>query len=210
MGSGHFLLGVVKFLEKHIVMIQDSGDIKEGAIEFDRIKKSVLQNCVFGVDINSLATQLGKFSLWIYTSQKGDKLEPLSDQIITHNALLDDYSSFPDFNGRIYKGNVDVIVGNPPYIGEKGNEKIFHEVAKETLGKKFYTRWMDYFYFFFHLGLDLLKDDGKMTLISTNYFLTSTGGIKLREDIEKRSTEAKFINFNQLKIYPYWYIRKFL
>ncbi len=82
MGSGHFLLGVVKFLEGHIISLQDTDKKIKGSIEFDQIKKEVLKSCVFGVDINRLATQLAKFSLWIYTSQKGDFLEPLSDQLI--------------------------------------------------------------------------------------------------------------------------------
>ena len=48
------------------------------------------------------------------------------------------------------RDSFDVVIGNPPYIGEKGNEKIFHEIARTEFGRKFYTRWMDYFYFFFH------------------------------------------------------------
>ena len=48
------------------------------------------------------------------------------------------------------KGGFDIVVANPPYVGEKGNEFIFQEVARTEFGKKFYTRWMDYFYFFFH------------------------------------------------------------
>jgi adenine-specific DNA-methyltransferase len=47
----------------------------------------------------------------------------------------------------------DIIIANPPYIGEKGNEGIFHEVVKTDFGKKYYSRWMDYFYFFFHKAL---------------------------------------------------------
>ena len=47
------------------------------------------------------------------------------------------------------RDSFDVIIGNPPYIGEKGNEKIFHEVTRTEFGRKFYTRWMDYFLFLF-------------------------------------------------------------
>lgn len=200
MGSGHFLLGAVKYLENVIIKIQESGPDKD-AIEFDKIRKQVLRNCIFGVDINPLACQLAKFSLWIYTSQKGDSLEPLQDQLITKNALLDSVDWESDFNGQIKMGELDAILGNPPYIGEKGNKEIFHLVKMNSLGKKYYLGKMDYFYFFFHRSLDLLKKSGRAGLVSTNYYGTATGAKKLRDDLFTRATITKVINFNELKIF---------
>lgn len=201
MGSGHFLLGVVKFLEKKITEIQDSNEKVKGAIEFDKIRKEVLKNCVFGIDINPLATQLAKFSLWIYTSQKGDTLEPLADQLVCSNALLDSLNYKEVFNNQIRPGSIDAIVGNPPYIGEKGNKEIFQEVKETGFGKAYYQGKMDYFYFFFHKTLDLLKDKGRSGLVSTNYFGTALGAKTLRTDLAKRSTIWKIVNFNNLKIF---------
>lgn len=201
MGSGHFLLGVVKFLEKSIIEIQDSNDKVKGAIEFDKIRKEVLKNCVFGIDINPLATQLAKFSLWIYTSQKGDNLEPLSDQLVCSNALIDSLDYKDVFKNQIRPGFIDAIVGNPPYIGEKGNKEIFQIVKNNSLGERFYQGKMDYFYFFFHKTLDLLKENGRAGLVSTNYFGTATGATSLRTDLRKRAILTKVINFNELKIF---------
>lgn len=201
MGSGHFLLGVVKFLEKSITELQDSNDKIKGAIDFDKIKKEVLKNCVFGIDINPLATQLAKFSLWIYTSQKGDYLEPLSDQLVCANALLDSLDYNKVFKGQIHPGAVDAVVGNPPYIGEKGNKEIFQEVKNTEFGKRFYQGKMDYFYFFFHKTIDLLRNDGGAGLVSTNYFGTALGAKNLRTDLQKRVSITKIINFNNLKIF---------
>lgn len=200
MGSGHFLLGVVKYLENEIIKLQDSSSSKD-AIEFDKIRKQVLKNCIFGVDINPLASQLAKFSLWIYTSQKGDTLEPLQDQLITRNALLDSVDWENDFSGQIKMGGLDAILGNPPYIGEKGNKEIFQLVKMNSLGKKYYLGKMDYFYFFFHRSLDLLKKEGRAGLVSTNYYGTATGAKKLRDDLFTRATITKVINFNELKIF---------
>lgn len=200
MGSGHFLLGVVKFLEKTITELQDSNDKIKGAIDFDKIKKEVLKNCVFGIDINPLATQLAKFSLWIYTSQKGDYLEPLSDQLVCANALLDSLDYDMVFKGQIHPGSIDAVVGNPPYIGEKGNKEIFHPVKEGSLGKYYYGK-MDYFYFFFHKSLDLLHAGGRAGLVSTNYFGTATGAKKLRADLKARATIESILNFNELKIF---------
>ena len=95
----------------------------------------------------------------------------------------------------------DIVIGNPPYIGERRNEKIFHEVARTEFGKKFYTRWMDYFYFFFHKSLDLGRRESIIAFITTNYFITATGADKLRRDLYERATIRNIINFNELKIF---------
>ena len=95
----------------------------------------------------------------------------------------------------------DIVIGNPPYIGERRNEKIFHEVARTEFGKKFYTRWMDYFYFFFHRSLDVGRRKSIIAFITTNYFITATGADKLRRDLYERATIRNIISFNELKIF---------
>lgn len=95
----------------------------------------------------------------------------------------------------------DILVGNPPYIGEKGNSSKFQEVRNASSLKKFYQRKMDYYYFFFHLALDLLKDNGILNFITTSYFTTSTAGKNLRDDIKSRGSFLELIDFNELKIF---------
>ena len=36
------------------------------------------------------------------------------------------------------KGGFDIVVGNPPYVGEKGNKEMFRPVAATTFGERFY------------------------------------------------------------------------
>ncbi len=95
----------------------------------------------------------------------------------------------------------DIVIGNPPYIGEKGNKTLFDSIKKTPLGRKFYLGKMDLFYFFFHLGVDMLKEGGVLSYISTNYFVTATGAKKLIDDFQERTTILKFINFNELKVF---------
>ena len=200
MGSGHFLLGTLKYLEGKINDIQLKSETKD-AIDFDQITRNLLKNCIFGIDINPLSVELAKFSLWIYSSHKGSPVEQLGKHLIQGNSLEDMMPAPVEFSKNISIGNVDGIIGNPPYIGEKGNKNIFQYVKQTSLGKRFYIRKMDYFYFFIHLGLDLLKENGRMGYITTNYFLSATSGNKLRTDLKKRSDIDLLFNTDEYKIF---------
>jgi adenine-specific DNA-methyltransferase len=105
------------------------------------------------------------------------------------------------FKDVFEKGGFDIVIGNPPYIGEKGNKGIFNSI-KNSNYSKFYLRKMDFFYFFFHLGIDILKDNSVLSFITTNYYVTATGGTKLREDLFNRANIIKLINFKEAKIFP--------
>ena len=95
----------------------------------------------------------------------------------------------------------DIVIGNPPYIGEDGHKFIFEPYKKSPLGKRFYCGKMDIFYFFFHVGLDLLKEKGILNFITTNYYLTADGAKNLRVDMYNRSEILELINFNELKVF---------
>ena len=95
----------------------------------------------------------------------------------------------------------DIVIGNPPYIGEKGNKDKFAVVKRGPLGKRYYQGKMDYFYFFFHLALNLVKTGGVVSYITTNYYITADGAENLRRDIKKRSIVKNIVNFNELKIF---------
>lgn len=98
------------------------------------------------------------------------------------------------------KGGFDVVIANPPYLGEKGHKDLFQKIQKGNLGK-FYQRRMDLFYFFFHLALNLGKQSSHIAFITTNYYITADGARKLRSDLKERTTITHFINFNELRIF---------
>jgi adenine-specific DNA-methyltransferase len=110
----------------------------------------------------------------------------------------------PFFDSEIMfgiKDGFDIVIGNPPYIGESRHKYIFEQYKQSVLGKRFYIGKMDIFYFFFHIGLDLLKNSGFLTLITTNYYLTADGAVNLRKDLYERTNIIKLINFNEYKIF---------
>ncbi|RWY57533.1 Eco57I restriction-modification methylase domain-containing protein [Mucilaginibacter gilvus] len=94
----------------------------------------------------------------------------------------------------------DIVIGNPPYVGEKGNKEKFHQI-KLGFMKDFYLAKMDLFYFFFHLAIKLCKAGGTTNFITTNYFPTADGAFKLREQIKNDTTVLSVINFNEFKVF---------
>ena len=97
-------------------------------------------------------------------------------------------------------GGFDIVIANPPYVGEKGNKEIFRPIAQGNLGK-YYQGKMDLFYFFFHLALDLGRKHAQNAFITTNYYITAMGARKFRADLKERSSIRYLINFNELRIF---------
>ncbi|MCB8759067.1 Eco57I restriction-modification methylase domain-containing protein [Planktothrix agardhii] len=101
----------------------------------------------------------------------------------------------------VEKVGFDIVIGNPPYIGEKGNKEKFRDVRATNLDS-YYLKKMDYFYFFFHQVLNISNKDGVISFITTNYYVTATGATKLRHDLKNRSSIYKLINFGESKVFP--------
>ena len=99
-----------------------------------------------------------------------------------------------------FKDGFDVVIGNPPYIGERKNKNQFIPI-QNSQSKKYYFGRMDYFYFFFHISLDALATSGICSFITTNYFPTALGARKLRTDLKHRASIFEIINFNEAKVF---------
>ncbi|MBD3750499.1 MAG: Eco57I restriction-modification methylase domain-containing protein [Sphingobacteriales bacterium] len=109
---------------------------------------------------------------------------------------------FPEvMNGYVMdKAGFDIVIANPPYLGEKGYKEKFREIKLGFL-KDFYQSKMDIFYFFFHLGINFVKKDGVITFITTNYFPTADGAVKLRKSFKESVDVAQLINLNEFKVF---------
>ncbi|MEO0207416.1 MAG: Eco57I restriction-modification methylase domain-containing protein [candidate division WOR-3 bacterium] len=92
-GSGHFLVEVVNFLVDRILMVinrfEEEMEYKSRFADYDEntIKRIVLKRCVYGVDINPLATELAKVSLWLHTFSTGLPLTFLDHHIKVGNSV---------------------------------------------------------------------------------------------------------------------------
>jgi len=63
-GSGHFLLAAARRIGKELARIR-TGEAEPGSEPLKLAIRDVIQNCIYGVDLNPLAVDLCKVALWI-------------------------------------------------------------------------------------------------------------------------------------------------
>lgn len=127
----------------------------------------------------------------------------IADQIAEWNPY-DQNASAEWFDAEYMFGiekGFDIVIGNPPYIGQKGNKELFQSIKDSSLGRKYHQRRMDLFYFFFHFGLEGLKKGGILSFITTNYYLTATYSDKLRKHFYDDASILNLTNFNELTVF---------
>ena len=106
-GSGHFLVGVVDYLAKKLGTHPDAPHMTEAASEETELaywRRRVVESCVYGVDLNPMAVELAKLSLWLHTVAKGEPLSFLDHHIRCGNSLIgakiENLSNLPELNQR--------------------------------------------------------------------------------------------------------------
>ncbi|MBL0687164.1 MAG: N-6 DNA methylase [Sulfurospirillum sp.] len=106
-GSGAFLNQALDFLIAEHQILQKNLAIMGDITAYYEIEKSILENNLYGVDINEDAVEIAKLSLWLRTASKGRELTKLADKILCANSLLEMPFEEESF---------DVVIGNPPYV----------------------------------------------------------------------------------------------
>ena len=94
MGSGHFLTSAIDYLAREIIEAQEKQAAQQGieTVEEDHdinwARRKVAQRCIYGVDLNPLATELAKVSLWLRTIAAEQPLAFLDHHLKTGNSLV--------------------------------------------------------------------------------------------------------------------------
>lgn len=99
------------------------------------------------------------------------------------------------------KDGFDVVIGNPPYIREKGNAVYFDPVNRSELGRKYHQGKMDYWFYFLHVACDAVNPTGSIGFITSRYWLNSTGSTKLISRIKEELKFYKIVDIGKLKIF---------
>ncbi|PCJ22478.1 MAG: hypothetical protein COA97_13380 [Flavobacteriales bacterium] len=89
-GSGAFLNQALDFLIKEHQDIDElQTNLLGGGLVFPNIENTVLENNIFGVDLNEESVEIAKLSLWLRTAQPRRKLNTLNNNIKCGNSLID-------------------------------------------------------------------------------------------------------------------------
>lgn len=86
-GSGHFLVGAAHRLAKRLAAVR-TGEEEPAPEEVRRALRDVIGRCIYGVDVNPMAVELCKVSLWMEALEPGKPLSFLDHHIQVGNALL--------------------------------------------------------------------------------------------------------------------------
>ncbi|WP_417857718.1 Eco57I restriction-modification methylase domain-containing protein [Xanthomarina gelatinilytica] len=179
-GSGAFLNQALDFLIKeHRYIDELKVKVLGGGFILSDIENTILENNIYGVDLNEESVEIAKLSLWLRTAQPRRKLSDLSSNIKCGNSLIDSKTVAGDkaFNWQeqfpqiFDKGGFDVIIGNPPYINVElipKNEKDYFKKNYEV----FYKR-SDLFVLFIELAVQKLSKNGMISFIIPSIILNN-------------------------------------
>ena len=151
-------------------------ELSGGQLSVFEIDIAVLENNLYGVDINEESVEIAKLALWLRTAKRNRKLSNLNKNIKCGNSLVDDpqiarqndFNWGTEFQEIMSNGGFDFIIGNPPY-GDffSDNEK------KYILNKyqKSFSGTFDIYIPFFEIALNILKKDGMIGFITPHTFI---------------------------------------
>jgi hypothetical protein len=159
-GSGAFLVTAFEELHQEYQSVNEGLGSLGSAAPLFGLDRFILRNNIFGSDILSESVEISKLGIWLRTAAPREPLEKLDDNIWAADSLRYD-------NGMKYS----IIVSNPPWgadlTGWTDEELIarFPDCGVEK----------DSFSVFAMRAHELLEDDGVLSLILPNSWLTVQG-----------------------------------
>ncbi|MEB3378954.1 TaqI-like C-terminal specificity domain-containing protein [Flavobacterium psychrophilum] len=188
-GSGAFLNQALDFLiAQHQYIDELKAKLFGDTFVLSDVENSILENNLFGVDLNEESVEIAKLSLWLRTAQPNRKLNDLSSNIQCGNSLIDDVAVAGDkafnwqtaFEKVFAKGGFDVIIGNPPYVRSRG---LFEDKEKEYFVNKYSTSsyQLDLYKLFIEKSCKMINSNGCLSFITPSVFLINEYDKPLRE-----------------------------
>ena len=170
-GSGSFLIKAFDVLNEHYQKndknySQTQLDLMTGTTFTRKVK--VLQDNIFGVDLDKQAVEIAQLNLLLKIAEKGHRLPLLEQNIKCGNSLIDDEKVAGDkafkwdekFKEIMGQGGFDVVIGNPPYGAEFSNSEKNFLKSKHREDKTGNSAS-----YFILRGLELVKENGYFAYI---------------------------------------------
>ncbi|OAV70414.1 Type IIS restriction enzyme Eco57I [Bacteroidales bacterium Barb4] len=206
-GSGAFLNATLDFLmNEHRLIDEMTSKISGHSLPFSSIENAILENNLYGVDINEESVEIAKLALWLRTAKPNRKLNSLNNNIKCGNSLISDPTVAGDkafdwqkeFPHVFERGGFDVVMGNPPYVRLEHIRKMSE--ALETQRYQTFDKRGDIYCVFVERGFQLLKPAGFISFIMPNKWMQAGYGKALREYFLSKEM-VKLIDFGDIQIF---------
>jgi hypothetical protein len=137
-GSGHFLVAAARRIAKRVAAVREHNP--EPTLESLRTAlRDVIVRCIYGVDLNPMAVELAKVSLWLEALDPGKALSFLDAHIKCGNALIGATPRLID--GGIPAGAFKPMEGDNPAFA-RSLERVNAAKQQRTAAQKRIDRFM--------------------------------------------------------------------
>jgi len=146
-------------------------------LNVQNIDEHIIKHNLYGFDIDDIAVKILIIDLY-----------DLSQGSVPSNIFNKDF--------LVYENEIkfDIVIGNPPYVGKKSIDNEYAAYLKVRY-KEVYKDKGDLSYCFFKKALEDLNEMGRLTFITSRYFLESPSGEDLRKVLKEDCTIEKIIDF---------------
>ena len=206
-GSGAFLNAALQFLmAEHKLLDEMEAKVTNSSIVFPDVENSILENNLYGVDINEESVEIARLALWLRTAKPHRKLNSLNNNIKCGNSLISDpaiagekaFDWKKEFPQVFEKGGFDVVIGNPPYVQLQSMGAMSDVYA--TCGFESYNKSADLYCLFTERGYNLLKPNGLQSFIMQNKWMLVDYGKELRRFLSKTALR-QILNFGDIQFF---------
>ena len=170
--------------------------------------RGIIQNNIYGVDINPESVEITKLSLFLKIATKNKRLLGLSQRIKVGNSIIDDdaidkrffnwETEFAEILDPQYGKKFDIVVGNPPYVRQE-TIKDYASYLKKSYQS--YSGKADLYVYFVEKAANLLKHNGVLGMITSGKFTEASYGKPLQKFMADNLTFKKIINFGDLEVF---------
>ena len=94
----------------------------------------------------------------------------------------------------------DVVIGNPPYIQLQRNGGMLRRLYQNAEFEVF-TSTGDIYCLFYEKGIDLLKQNGNLCLITSNKWMRANYGEKLRRFLAQKTNPVRLLDFGGFQVF---------
>ncbi|MTI66410.1 MAG: adenine-specific DNA methylase [Firmicutes bacterium] len=201
-GGGYFLINAFEKI-KNIIKNNYQEIIRNNPKcidELENIDDFILENNIYGTDLDDFAVYMTKVSLLLKSDEKNiSKINIFKKDILLHDKLTL-FNINSQKTDEIENENFDLVIGNPPYIGHKKIKKSYRVQLKNYYQNVFSNK-ADLSYCFFKRGYELLKDKGSLVYITSRYFLEAPSANGLRKFITENFNIDELTDFYGKKVF---------